>query len=57
VASLLSHKKFLGTASQEPLKDAIASLPQDERHIPAVWHSGLDYDDWDSTMVKDFSRG
>jgi len=41
----------------EPLKEAIAQLPQDERHSLAVWLNELDYDEWDKEMVRDFSPG
>ena len=41
----------------EALKEAIAQLPQDERHPLAVWINALDYDEWDKEMVEDFSPG
>jgi hypothetical protein len=39
----------------EAIKEAIAGLPEDERHSLAVWLNELDYDEWDRQMVKDFS--
>ena len=41
----------------EAIKDAIAGLPEDDRHSLAAWLNDLDYDDWDRQMVKDFSPG
>ena len=41
----------------EALKDAIASLPIDERHSLASWLNELEYDAWDKQMVRDFSPG
>ena len=41
----------------EALKEAIAQLPQDERHSLAVWLIELDYDEWDKKIVEDFSPG
>jgi hypothetical protein len=41
----------------EAIKEAIAGLPEDERHSLAVWLNELDYDEWDRQMVKDFSPG
>jgi hypothetical protein len=40
----------------EAVKEAIAQLPQDERHSLAVWLNELDYDEWDKKMAEDFSR-
>jgi hypothetical protein len=37
------------------IKEAIAGLPKDQRHSLATWLNELDYDDWDKTLVKDFS--
>jgi len=39
----------------EAIKEAIAGLPEKERHSLAVWINELDYDEWDRQMVKDFS--
>jgi len=39
----------------EAIKEAIAGLPEEERHALAVWLNELDYDEWDKEMVKDFS--
>lgn len=41
--------------SVEAIKEAIAGLPEEERHALAVWLNELDYDEWDKEMVKDFS--
>lgn len=41
----------------EAIKEAIAELPDDERHSLAVWLNEMDYDDWDKEMVQDFSPG
>ena len=41
----------------DAIKDAIARLPEHERHSLAAWINGLDYDDWDKEMVADFSPG
>ena len=41
----------------EAIKEAIAELPEDQRHYLAVWLNELDYDDWDKEMVRDFSPG
>ena len=41
----------------ESIKEAIAELPEDERHSLAVWLNEMDYDAWDKEMVKDFSPG
>lgn len=41
----------------ESIKDAIARLPEDDRHSLAAWLNDLDYDAWDKQMVKDFTPG
>jgi len=41
----------------EAIKEAIAELPEGERHSLAVWLNELDYDDWDKEMIQDFSPG
>lgn len=41
----------------EAIKEAVAGLPEDERHSLAAWLNELDYDEWDKQMVKDFSPG
>jgi hypothetical protein len=41
----------------EAIKEAIARLPEYERHSLAAWLNELDYDDWDRQMVADFSPG
>jgi hypothetical protein len=41
----------------EAIKDAIAGLPEEDRHSLAVWLNEIDYDAWDKQMVKDFSPG
>ncbi|MGA3237498.1 MAG: hypothetical protein ABSG03_14470 [Bryobacteraceae bacterium] len=41
----------------EAIKEAIAGLPDKERHSLAAWLNELDYDEWDKEMVKDFSPG
>ncbi len=39
------------------LKESIMGLPEAERHSLGVWLNGLDYDDWDKQMARDFSAG
>ncbi len=41
----------------EDIKEAIAELPKEERHSLAQWLNEVDYDEWDSQIVKDFSPG
>ena len=41
----------------EAIKEAIARLPEYDRHSLASWLNELDYDDWDKQMVADFSPG
>ena len=41
----------------EAIKEAIAGLPEEQRHSLALWLNELDYDEWDREMVKDFSPG
>lgn len=41
----------------EAIKEAIARLPEYERHSLATWLNELEYDDWDRQMVADFSAG
>jgi hypothetical protein len=41
----------------ETLKEAIVGLPEEERHSLALWLNGLDHDDWDKEMERDFSPG
>lgn len=41
----------------EALKEAIAELPENERHSLAAWLMELELDEWDKQMVKDFSSG
>jgi len=41
----------------EAIKEAIAGLPEGERHSQALWLKELGYDEWDKEMVKDFSQG
>ena len=41
----------------EAIKEAIAELPEDQRHSLVVWLNEIDYDGWDKEMVKDFSPG
>jgi hypothetical protein len=41
----------------EAIKEAIAGLPDEQRHSLAAWLNELDYDEWDKEMVKDFSPG
>jgi hypothetical protein len=41
----------------EAIKEAIAELPEDERHSLAAWLNLLEYDEWDKQMVEDFSAG
>jgi hypothetical protein len=41
----------------EAIKEAIAQLPEYERHSLAAWLNHLDYDAWDKQMVTDFSPG
>jgi hypothetical protein len=39
----------------EAIKEAIAELPENERHSLATWLMELEFDAWDKQMVKDFS--
>lgn len=41
----------------EAIKEAIAGLPEDDRHSLAAWLNDLQYDAWDRQMVKDFRPG
>jgi len=41
----------------DAIKEAIAQLPEYERHSLAAWLNEFDYDDWDRQMVEDFSPG
>ena len=41
----------------EAIKEAIARLPEYERHSLAAWLNELEYDDWDRQMAADFSPG
>ena len=41
----------------QSLKEAIVGLPEEERHSLTLWLNGLDSDDWDKEMAKDFSPG
>jgi len=41
----------------EAMKEAIAGLPDEDRHSLAAWLNDLDYDEWEKEMVKDFSPG
>lgn len=41
----------------EAIKEAVAGLPEEERHSLALWLNELEYDAWDKQMVKDFSPG
>ena len=41
----------------EAIKEAIAELPENERHSLAAWLMELEFDEWDKQMVKDFSPG
>jgi hypothetical protein len=41
----------------EAIKEAIARLPECERHSLAAWLNSLDYDRWDRQMAADFSPG
>ena len=41
----------------EAIKEAIAVLPDGDRHRLTVWLNELEYDAWDREMVKDFSVG
>jgi len=41
----------------EAIKEAIARLPEYQRHSLAAWLNELDYDRWDKQMVEDFSPG
>ena len=41
----------------EAIKEAIAGLPEEERHSLAAWLNELEYDEWDKEMVRDFSPG
>ncbi len=39
----------------EAIKDAITELKQEERQSLATWLNGLDLDEWDQQMLRDFS--
>ena len=41
----------------EAIKEAIAGLPEEQRHSLAAWLNEIDYDEGDRQMVKDFSPG
>ena len=41
----------------EAIKEAIASLPEQERASLAAWMIEQDYDEWDTQMARDFSPG
>ena len=41
----------------EAIKQAISTLPAEQRHSLASWLNQIDYDDWDRQMVQDFSPG
>jgi hypothetical protein len=41
----------------EAIKQAIASLSEQERASLAAWMIEQDYDEWDMQMARDFSRG
>ncbi|HEX7361220.1 MAG TPA: hypothetical protein VF283_12085 [Bryobacteraceae bacterium] len=41
----------------DAIKEAIAQLPEYERHSLAAWVNELDYDAWDRQMAADFSPG
>lgn len=41
----------------DAIKEAIALLPESERHRLAAWLQEFDYDEWDQQMVADFSPG
>ena len=41
----------------EAIKNAIAGLPEDDRHSLAAWINDLEYDAWDRQMIKDFTPG
>ena len=41
----------------ELLKEEIGALSEEERHLLASWLNGLDGDEWDQEMERDFSPG
>lgn len=41
----------------ETIKEVIVGLPEDERRSLALWLNGLDCDEWDKEMARDFSPG
>ena len=41
----------------EAIKDAIAGLPEDDRHSLDAWLNDIEYDAWDKQMVEDFTPG
>lgn len=57
LACLRNHAGLSLSMTVEAIKDAIAGLPEDDRHSLAAWLNDLDYDGWDRQMVKDFSPG
>lgn len=48
---------YFASVTVEAIKNAIATLPLEERHCLASWLNELGYDEWDKQMVKDFSQG
>jgi hypothetical protein len=40
----------------EAIKEAIAGLPDEERHSLAAWLNELDYDEWDKETVRPSRR-
>lgn len=53
----LGPERMLKDMTIEAIKEAIAALPDTDRHSLATWLNELDYDDWDKQMVRDFSPG
>jgi hypothetical protein len=52
-----SEMGYVWGMTVEAIKEAIAGLPEEERHSLAVWLNEMDYDEWDKEMVNDFSPG
>jgi hypothetical protein len=46
---------MLKDVTADAIKEAIARLPDEDRHALAAWLNGLEYDEWDKQMAIDFS--
>jgi len=50
-----STQSYRGVMTVEAIKDAITELEKEERLSLATWLNGLDNDEWDEQMARDFS--